>query len=61
MREAVNQDIKSYQITEEEELLKYLIKTFPNKKRPILKSVLTGGQIKVNEESTTQYNHLPKH
>ncbi|MFQ3215470.1 MAG: 23S rRNA pseudouridine1911/1915/1917 synthase [Marivirga sp.] len=60
MREAVNQDIKSYQITEEEELLKYLIKTFPNKKRPILKSVLTGGQIKVNEESTTQYNHLLK-
>lgn len=57
MRTATNQDIKTYTIETEDELLKYLIKTFPSKKRPILKSILAGGQIKINGQSTTQFNH----
>lgn len=60
MRKAINQDLKTYTIEEEDELLKYLIKSFPSKKRPILKTILAGGQVKVNDQSTTQYNHLLK-
>jgi len=53
----VNQDIKEYIVESDHELLKYMLATFKSKKRPVLKSVLSGGQIRVNGELTTQYNH----
>ncbi len=53
----VNQDIKVYSIEQAGELLPFLLKTFSSKKRPVLKSVLAGGQIKVNGQLTTQFNH----
>ena len=53
----INQDIKEYTVEADHELLKYLLDTFKSKKRPVLKSVLSGGQIRVNGELTTQFNH----
>lgn len=53
----INQDIKEYTVEADHELLKYLLDTYKSKKRPVLKSVLSGGQIKVNGELTTQFNH----
>ncbi len=55
-----NQLNETYTITEENELLKFMIAQFPHKKRPILKSILSGGQIKINNQPTTQFNHLLK-
>ncbi|MBK6264729.1 RluA family pseudouridine synthase [Marivirga sp. S37H4] len=52
-----NQLNETITITEENELLKFIITHFPHKKRPILKSILSGGQIKVNNQPTTQFNH----
>lgn len=47
-------------IQEESELLKFLTARFPHKKRPLLKAVLSGGQIKVNDQPTTQFNQVLK-
>jgi len=52
-----NQELKSYKIQEDTELLKHLIATYPNKKKALLKSVMGGGQIRVNGDVITQFNH----
>lgn len=52
-----NQELKSYIIQEETELLKHLISTYPSKKKPMLKQVMGGGQIRINGDVITQFNH----
>ena len=56
-KSVANQQIKTYHIEKEAELLQYMLDNFPSKKRPVLKAVLAGGQIRVNNVLTTQYNH----
>lgn len=52
-----NQELNSYIIQEETELLKHLIASYPHKKKPLLKSVMGGGQIRINGDVITQFNH----
>ncbi|MEI7596747.1 MAG: RluA family pseudouridine synthase [Bacteroidota bacterium] len=42
------------------ELMKFLIESLPNKKRFVIKSILTHKQVKVNKKAISQYNHLLK-
>ncbi|HET8860187.1 RluA family pseudouridine synthase [Marivirga sp.] len=53
----VNQELNSYIIQKDDELLKHLITTYPNKKKPLLKQVMSGGQIRINGDVITQFNH----
>jgi 23S rRNA pseudouridine1911/1915/1917 synthase len=52
-----NQELNSYIIQENTELLKHLHSAYPNKKKPLLKSVMGGGQIRINGDVITQFNH----
>jgi 23S rRNA pseudouridine1911/1915/1917 synthase len=52
-----NQELKSYIIQEKTELLQHLIATYPHKKKALLKSVMGGGQIRINGDVITQFNH----
>jgi 23S rRNA pseudouridine1911/1915/1917 synthase len=52
-----NQELNSYLIQENNELLKHLTETYPNKKKALLKQVMGGGQIRINGDVITQFNH----
>lgn len=52
-----NQELNTYLIQEDTELLKHLTATYPNKKKVLLKSVMGGGQIRINGDVITQFNH----
>ncbi|SMG32741.1 23S rRNA pseudouridine1911/1915/1917 synthase [Marivirga sericea] len=52
-----NQELNSYLVQEDTELLKYLISNYPNKKKALLKQVMGGGQIRINGDVITQFNH----
>ncbi len=52
-----NQKNETIIIKEDAELLKFIISYYPHKKRPLLKSILSNGQIKVNGQQNTQFNH----
>jgi len=53
----VNQNVKEYLVEQPDELLKYLLEYFSSKKRPLIKAILSGGQVKVNGQQITQFNH----
>ncbi|WNB17295.1 RluA family pseudouridine synthase [Marivirga arenosa] len=52
-----NQELKRYKIEKDSELFKYLIEFFSSKKKPLLKSIMGGGQIRINGDVITQFNH----
>lgn len=47
----------SFQVTEPEELMKFLVAQLPGQGRNNIKSLLANRQILVNQEIVTQYNH----
>lgn len=55
-----NQELSSYRIEEDIELLKHLAATYPHKKKALLKQVMGGGQIRINGDVITQFNHVLK-
>lgn len=52
-----NQDLNTYKIQADSELLKHLVETYPQRKKLILKSIMGGGQIRINGDVITQFNH----
>lgn len=52
-----NQELNSYVIQEDTELLKHLTAAYPHKKKALLKHIMGGGQIRINGDVITQFNH----
>ena len=55
-RQPTNQKLETYTIPANTELLKYLVEKFPQQKKALLKSVMGGGQVRINQEVITQFN-----
>ena len=47
-----------FKVENDNELMKFLIEIFPNKKRFFIKSILSNKQVSVNKKTISQFNHL---
>ncbi len=53
-----NLNMEEYKVEKTIELLPFLLETFSNRSRNAVKSILTRGQVYVNNEEITQHNYI---